>query len=676
MQRILAALHEGGGALLADPPGAGKTITALGVAAKFGAALVLAPAALRGQWESSARRAQVSIRFVSLEAMSRGAAAPASPLIIVDEAHHLRSSVSIRYRRVAALCIGTPVLLLTATPVVNRRAERDALLALFLGTRAAALGDAERARLIVRREVSRPSRPLRRAAPIALPDPQLDVATALRSLPAPWPTADGAAAAGLIRTTLAMAWASSAAALDAALRRRLQRGESLAEELAQARWPSRRQLRQWLVGDDATQLALALPTAGDSVPPPREAVATMRGHLAAVQRLRAQVQAVAHVDTQARASALRRLIERHAPGRIVCFAQHAETVRALYRALAPMGGIVAIVGHRVLAAQGRWSRDEVLAQFATAASDWSPADIRGVRCLLSTDVLAEGVELPQARVVVHLDPAWTPARLEQREGRAARPGAVGAMTVYRFALPRGAQALLRLGRRLRRKQRARADALSAAHSQSALQGALAEWLGDEVVPDHAPRVAAVRSTDGDSTRFLALLRSGNRHHLIGGHFLAGKAQRSARWKLSQSPAKLLQLVRAAEGSPAPCPASLVTAIRGALQRYLALRRARGATAPAASGDALPRLMRRRLDEALAQCSLSQRERLARRWSEALRSIASSRSAGVWEAARAALAHSEATAALEALSTLADRLGADRADDAAPWRLSALLVLLP
>jgi len=67
-------------------------------------------------------------------------------------------------------------------------------------------------------------------------------------------------------------------------------------------------------------------------------------------------------------------------------------------------------------------------------------------------VLSEGVDLHAASVVVHLDLAWNPARLEQRVGRLRRIGAArDTIAVYAFAPPAPAERLLQLDRRLRLK---------------------------------------------------------------------------------------------------------------------------------------------------------------------------------------------------------------------------------
>src|SRR5690606_25439722 len=113
-------------------------------------------------------------------------------------------------------------------------------------------------RCVVRRERASRRMPRIHRRP-ALPLPRRAcherIASRLAALPPPLPTADGRAALALVRITLAMAWASSLAALDAALRRRIQRGGALADLLAAGATPTRAALREWIAGDDATQLA-------------------------------------------------------------------------------------------------------------------------------------------------------------------------------------------------------------------------------------------------------------------------------------------------------------------------------------------------------------------------------------------------------------------------------------
>src|SRR5690606_28722509 len=214
----------------------------------------------------------------------------------------------------AASCVGARVLLLSATPVVNGPADRDALLALFLGARAARLTADEVARCIIRRREGDDARPhVLRLAPLRAAVELPALADALQALPPPVPTADGAPAAALVRISLAMAWSSSLAALDAALRRRVQRGLALADALATGRWPTHAALRQWVVHDDSTQLVLTglLPAndAGDHI----ALGDALRHHVHAVNAMRALIHPHVAADTRTRATALRSLARAH-PG--------------------------------------------------------------------------------------------------------------------------------------------------------------------------------------------------------------------------------------------------------------------------------------------------------------------------------------------------------------------------
>jgi len=122
--RVLAAVRRQGGALLADPVGSGKTFVALAAATALDPRRpisCLVPATLVEQWRVTAERLGVSLCLGSHEAASRGRLPDGgSGPVLIDEAHRFRHPHTRRYRHVAPWLVGRPVLLITATPVVNR----------------------------------------------------------------------------------------------------------------------------------------------------------------------------------------------------------------------------------------------------------------------------------------------------------------------------------------------------------------------------------------------------------------------------------------------------------------------------------------------------------------------------------------------------------------------------
>src|SRR5688572_14710355 len=152
IRRLTSAINEFGGALLCDEVGMGKTFVALAVARRFKSPLVVAPAALEEMWHDALCRTGLTAPFITYERLSRCAAPDlGADLLILDEAHHARNPSTRRYARIAQLTRHAAALMLTATPVHNRRPDLVALLSLFLGSRAAGLTEAETARCVVRR---------------------------------------------------------------------------------------------------------------------------------------------------------------------------------------------------------------------------------------------------------------------------------------------------------------------------------------------------------------------------------------------------------------------------------------------------------------------------------------------------------------------------------------------
>jgi superfamily II DNA or RNA helicase len=562
--RLAHALASHGGALLADDVGLGKTFVALALAGTARQPVVVAPAALRDVWTRAGSTAAVACPFVSVESLSRPTLAPRradalarADLIIVDEAHHLRNPHTRRWRRLAALARHARLLLLSATPIHNAAADVVALLALFLGERASTLDAAAIARLVVRRRqvgtaanasaatetetdastdggALMPRVARTRWHRVTTDAEQDAVRDALLALPPAVPPRDGGDAGPLAVLTLLRLLASSEDALHGGVRRRLVRAEALDAALRDGRHLDGRELRVWCPDPATLQFALALDGAQDS----RAAgeVEALRAALAAhVEGLRALLVTLGRASRRPHASAhagadwLRTLRTRHRDRRIVAFTQFADTARALYARLAADGcvALLSAAGGRI--ASGPLSRRDLLARFAPLAAGLPPPPARErIDLLIATDCLSEGLDLRDAGVVVHLDIPWTPARLAQRVGRAARLGAPHArVLVYGLAPPTALADALRLAARLRAKGRAAARLIGATATSEradtparriAIAARLERWLVLEGAsgaaqpsidvrhqPSPAPLVAAVRS---ERAGFLAACRVG------------------------------------------------------------------------------------------------------------------------------------------------------------------------
>lgn len=672
VEAVRRALRAHGGALVADAVGSGKTVLALAVAADYDDVLVLAPSALREQWQRAAARAEVTMRVASHESLSRGRSPAAAALVVVDEAHHFRTRRSRRYAALAALARGRHLLLLSATPVVNRRADRDALLALFLGKRVASIDEIQR--VVLRRGAGvAPEVSVHRLAPLHGAADVAGVAAQLATLPPPLPTSDGTAATALVRLTLAMAWSSSLAALDAALRRRLQRGSAIADVLGAGRWPSRDALRDWVLGDDAMQLAIPFAAPETTAAPPADAGATLALHLDAVRRLRQTIGPWIARDTAARAAAIRGLLQREAPRRVVLLAQHAVTVRALFAGLRSEPGVVAIVGTRVHAAAGRWTRDDVLRALGPQRPGWRADDPRGIRLLLATDILAEGVELQGCATLIHGDIPWTPARLEQRHGRIAREGQRAAVHELQFALPAGAEDLLSLRQRLQRKRRARSRALATADDVARLQELLRAWRDGADAPcSPAGREPSIAAASAEHDGFVAVLsrndvgNDGRSAQLLCGFFVEG------RWRVSQRAESLCALVAGVQDER-PLERQSVKTARRVLLAWRRRQRARRALREAPQiPDELLRRASRRLDAWLSAVPLSRRQAAVARAAGIRRALSALRGIAAERAIDSALREPADEAAIRALEALLAE--APERGTVGDVRLTALLIL--
>jgi superfamily II DNA or RNA helicase len=573
--RIEAAVNAFGGALLADAVGLGKTYVALAVARGYRRTLVIAPAVLRPQWEHSGRASGTALLFASTESLSHGPVEAVPDLVIVDEAHHFRNPTTRRYARLADLTATTPVLLLSATPIHNRREDLIALVALFLGSRAAELSVEQLASCVIRREqsdvpgVGFPA--VARARRILIPAAE-EVLDRICGLPPPVPLAGGRAAAALVRNGLAQSWASSDAALLSTITRRLTRGEALHESVRSGRLPTQRELATWLAGDDTIQLGfpeLLCARDADSGPGFERSIVE---HLDALRDLARVVRTGGSRD-RTRIDALQSIRATHPGERIVVFTTFASTARRMYEALERSGGAALVTGRGARIASGALPTHEVLRIFR------SPTHRReAIELLLATDLLSEGLDLPEATVIVHMDFPWTPARLEQRLGRLRRPRASGAAIVnYLFVQPASIEKRLRRERLLARKAMTSTRLIgtgSAPMRWEALHRMLDGWLTSGG-PRDAPRerCVTVAACSAPAPGALALIQSEGRTVLLA---VRGKAGRG--FHTSVAPQELLRTVRAASATDSAFTSQDYLAVRRALDRRIRLERVRRLTA--------------------------------------------------------------------------------------------------
>lgn len=419
-RRVQATLRGWPLALLAEPPGAGKTWVALATAAFQGTdPMVVGPSVLHEQWERTAERAGVPIRFHSMERLSRGSVPGGDPrLVIIDEAHRFRHLDTRRTRAVAPWLAGRRVLMLTATPLINRRGDLVALLRLVLPDDALALDGVPSLERLADGDLPPPA--LRRLV-IRTASLRAEFAVTRQSLPVAREERRRAADCVRILDSLTLGAEPSvhrlvrsvlldaAASSDAAWRAALRRYRALLLQSRDAGGLSRAALRRF-AGPALEQtvlwplLAGVEPDAHSSCPPLAD-LPLVEAALAREESGEPAFRALRAVFADGRPS--------------VCFCRHLATAEALARTLGD--GTAWITGSAAGIGPHRLSRGDVLGAFGPRRAAWRLFRVTP-HVLVTTEVLSEGLDLQGASRVVHVDLPWHPARHAQRTGRLARPG--------------------------------------------------------------------------------------------------------------------------------------------------------------------------------------------------------------------------------------------------------------
>lgn len=288
-------------------------------------------------------------------------------------------------------------------------------------------------------------------------------------------------------------------------------------------------------------------------------------------------------------------------------------------------------------ASGPVSRRELLDRFAPLAAGLPPPPARErIDLLLATDCLAEGLDLRDASVVVHLDVPWTPARLAQRAGRAARLGAPHArVTVLGVAPAREVARALRLAVRLHAKARAAARVVGSARAAAAdapahhvaVAARLERWLpgassGDALPGGTGPVVAAVRAPRAG---FLAACTVAGVPALLAA--TDGRPPRAG----GRGLARAVRHVHRGRDAGPPAPDAVADALR-AVRRWARRTAAGRAVAGAAGGGGAAALAR--ADALLATAPAHRRPALGARVARLRAALAGRLPAGTEQALRA------------------------------------------
>ncbi len=443
---------------------------ALAVATRYRRVVVAAPANLCSQWRSVAGQLAVTCTLVSHESLSRGGTVPRGDLVVVDEAHRFRNPKTRRYTRLAQGVRSAPVLLLTATPVVNGASDLAHLLRTFLPDHGLALlgtpslQAAVRSRaydaifcsastLIVARshDVLEPSwtrlpRPVDAAIVRLGPLPSQALQAVLSAVDAlEFPAAGESVTQHLLRLHLLHRLSSSVVAGRQTLRRHLAYLDRAQTAARSGERLSRAAARRIFGPGDDMQLTLGLPALHR--PPQQADEAALRTERERLLQLLACLPHAIHPNPKA--DRLTQILRSRAGAKTIVFTTAVATALDLARRLA-WREVAVVGGGRAWIASSSVSVDVALRLFAPHARRAAePPAGRRVATLIATDLVSEGLDLQDADGIVHYDLPWTPLRLSQRLGRVARLGSAHRTARVWWMLPPSAvEQRLRLTERL------------------------------------------------------------------------------------------------------------------------------------------------------------------------------------------------------------------------------------
>ncbi|MBX4918372.1 helicase [Rhizobium bangladeshense] len=270
-----------------------------------------------------------------------------------------------------------------------------------------------------------------------------------------------AATVGLLRSGLLKRFESSAFAFETTLQKMIGEHRTFLDALDKGHVIRTELIHEISVVDDEDMDAV-LAAHGDAMPAGLYNIAALRNATEAdlhrLERLRSAVALVTSQQDPKLAALVLTLLaiateaEREAVSeddarqkrKVLVFSSYADTVAYLRRQLAaeidqnpelaPYRGRIVAVSGSVDVEPEAIGRQGAVSGFAPVSTESTGAEDR-FDILLSTDILAEGVNLQQCRHIINYDVPWNPMRLVQRHGRVDRIGSTHARVFLRTIFP-------------------------------------------------------------------------------------------------------------------------------------------------------------------------------------------------------------------------------------------------
>jgi hypothetical protein len=284
------------------------------------------------------------------------------------------------------------------------------------------------------------------------------------------PGEDGATAAALVRLGLLKRLESGSAALRRSAMRQLAFLRSFLAALESRRLVRPGRMPGTKAGGDQDPLQLVLlPLMAEPWPPGIPIGPARRSAHRDLERLEQIVRILRAPDPKL--AALARLLPRTTPEKVIVFTEFRDTASRIWRTVAPEFRAARIDGSGAWLGARPASRRVVVEKFAPGSNGApAPPSRERVDVLVATDVLAEGVNLQDARHVVSYDLPWNPVRLLQRIGRIDRLGSPHDVVYpYLFVPDQGVEELLGVTRRLRAKLGTIATVMGADDAEALLE---------------------------------------------------------------------------------------------------------------------------------------------------------------------------------------------------------------